>query len=163
MQKLYTLNFYAALAVLAALLLCLFWSLMSTTFIDIPAGVAVVNEIALVLAFLPFNLLCYLLNKERKIRLPRSIPARVVKVSYATLGALFFLLFFIGIAVYHSAPIRPDNGLFIDKKGVTYTYEQFKIYRKWEFALMTTGSMCFLCSIVLLPFYDKEIKEHRFD
>lgn len=163
MQKLYTLNFYAALVVLAALLLCLFWSLVSTTFIDIPLGASAIVEFSVVLAFVPLNLLYCHLNKERKLRLPRSTPTRVVEISSLSTAALFFLLMFVGFFGYMDAPIRPDKSAFIGKTGEKYTYHQYRIYRKWEFALMTAGNMATLCGIVLLPFYDKETKNHKFD
>jgi hypothetical protein len=160
-QKLYNINLLAAFAVSIIILIYLF--LYTFSVIQVDSKFSFVATAVIFALFLPVNLFIWIQNTNYKLKIPRFVSQKFLKILPTATFIIFVIVLICGILVYPRAPIKAYGNTYIDKNGGSnYTYAQFRNYQKWEVAYIITWSICALQGIVLLPFYDRESKTWRY-
>jgi hypothetical protein len=144
-------RFYSA--VLLAALLLSFGSYMAIPVLLLvpnpPRGAIV--AIVVMLVVMPFVVICLRLRRmsggalcvacPRPVYISIAVAATVVAVSWLTVGFLR----------WPAAPVRPVNGVFVDKRGTVYSNASYEAFRRWEVTLPPAWLPFALVAITALP------------
>jgi hypothetical protein len=160
LQRLYAINLRAALIFCGVMLA--YFVLYSLSIIQVDSKYSLLAILVIFVVFLPINLLLKSKNKNHKLKLPDFLPKKFLRILPTTALIIFFVILIYGSLLYPGAPIKPDGSFFTDKLGAIYTYEQFRVFQKWEVAYIVSWSIAALLGIVYLPFFDGTSRKWRF-
>jgi hypothetical protein len=159
LQKFYSFYLSASLIILGGLVLLLSASLLSI--IHVETEIAIVVSLVLLLIFTSLSFVLRSRNKSHRLEMPSYISARGLKFIRYAIIVFFGLVFAYGMLTYPYMPISSNGGIFIDKVGQQYSYEEFLIFKKWELALVSSWGFVLLQGAMFLPFLDRRVKKQR--